>query len=70
MKCEMNQSEPNHEESKAISQEACNEQDKLRTAYVKERTNLEVVEIELNRSKIMVIDEQGRKRRIPILSEH
>ncbi len=70
MKCEMNQSEPNQGESKAISQEACNEQDKLRTAYVKERTNLEVVEIELNRSKIMVIDEQGRKRRVPILSEH
>ncbi len=53
-----------------ISQEVCSDQDKLRTAYVKERTNLEVVEIELNRSKIMVIDEQGRKRRVPILSEH
>ncbi|KDN29310.1 hypothetical protein VFDL14_14085 [Vibrio fortis] len=66
----MNQSESNNEESNEISQEACNDQDKLRTAYVKERTNLEVVEIELNRSKIMMIDEQGRKRRVPILSEH
>jgi ABC-type phosphate transport system auxiliary subunit len=46
------------------------EQSKLRDAYVKERTYLEVVEIELNRSKIIMIDEQGRKKRIAILSEH
>lgn len=70
MKCGMNQPESPKEEQEANSSEACSEQDKLRTAYVKERTNLEVVEIELNRSKIMMIDEQGRKRRVPILSEH
>ncbi|MEZ9398471.1 hypothetical protein AB4393_05645 [Vibrio splendidus] len=46
------------------------EQNKLRDAYVQERTYLEVVEIELNRSKIIMIDEQGRKKRVPILSEH
>lgn len=46
------------------------EKNKLREAYVQERTYLEVVEIELNRSKIIMIDEQGRKKRVPILSEH
>ncbi|EAQ55442.1 hypothetical protein AB4516_02955 [Vibrio sp. 10N.222.54.F12] len=50
--------------------ESSAEQNKLRDAYVQERTNLEVVEIELNRSKIIMIDEQGRKKRVPILSEH
>ncbi|WKY60350.1 hypothetical protein Q5H80_16040 [Vibrio sp. SNU_ST1] len=50
--------------------ESSAEQSKLREAYVQERTNLEVVEIELNRSKIIMIDEQGRKKRVPILSEH
>ncbi|OED59861.1 hypothetical protein A165_23090 [Vibrio tasmaniensis ZS-17] len=50
--------------------ESSTEQSKLREAYVKERTYLEVVEIELNRSKIIMIDEQGRKKRVPILSEH
>ncbi|MEZ8879345.1 MULTISPECIES: hypothetical protein [Vibrio] len=50
--------------------ESLAEQSKLREAYVKERTYLEVVEIELNRSKIIMIDEQGRKKRVPILSEH
>ena len=46
------------------------EKNKLREAYVQERTYLEAVEIELNRSKIILIDEQGRKKRVPILSEH
>jgi ABC-type phosphate transport system auxiliary subunit len=50
--------------------ESSAEQNKLRDAYVQERTYLEVVEIELNRSKIIMIDEQGRKKRVPILSEH
>lgn len=50
--------------------ESSAEQSKLREAYVKERSYLEVVEIELNRSKIIMIDEQGRKKRVPILSEH
>ncbi len=49
--------------------ESSAEQSKLREAYVKERTYLEVVEIELNRSKIiMIIDEQGRKKRVPFCS--
>ncbi|MFS1477571.1 hypothetical protein BCU45_024050, partial [Vibrio lentus] len=46
--------------------ESSAEQSKLREAYVKERTYLEVVEIELNRSKIIMIDKQGRKKRVPI----
>ncbi|MGB1322218.1 MAG: hypothetical protein ACPG5L_14905 [Vibrio gallaecicus] len=46
------------------------EHEKIRSAYVKERRYLEVIEIELNRSKIIMIDEQGRKRKVPILSEH
>ncbi|MGF1745030.1 hypothetical protein [Vibrio minamisatsumaniensis] len=50
--------------------EPSTEQQKLRDAYVQERTYMEVVEIELNRSKIIMIDEQGRKKRISILSEH
>ncbi|WP_428813829.1 hypothetical protein [Vibrio makurazakiensis] len=45
-------------------------QERIRNAYVKERKQLEIVEIELNRSKIVMIDEQGRKKRVPILSEH
>ncbi|MEZ9565228.1 hypothetical protein ACFFUO_01770 [Vibrio artabrorum] len=50
--------------------EPSTEQQKLRDAYVQERTYMEVVEIELNRSKIIMIDEQGRKKRVSILSEH
>ncbi|WP_394249870.1 hypothetical protein [Vibrio profundi] len=46
------------------------DQEKIRKAYVKERRQLEVTEIELNRSKIIMIDEQGRKKKVPILSEH
>ncbi len=46
------------------------DQERIRSAYVKERKQLEVIEIELNRSKIIMIDEQGRKKKVPILSEH
>lgn len=69
-KCEMNQQQLETEDSGDKVPESSAEQNKLRDAYVKERTYLEVVEIELNRSKIIMIDEQGRKKRVPILSEH
>ncbi|MCG9554615.1 hypothetical protein L1D16_15220 [Vibrio sp. Isolate31] len=66
----MNQQQLETEDSGNKATEPSAEQNKLRDAYVKERTYLEVVEIELNRSKIIMIDEQGRKKRVPILSEH
>ena len=69
-KCEMNQQQLETEDSGDKATEPSAEQSKLRDAYVKERTYLEVVEIELNRSKIIMIDEQGRKKRVPILPEH
>lgn len=39
-------------------------------AYKHERTRQEVTEIELNRSKIVIIDENGNVRKVPILAEH
>ncbi len=68
--CEMNQQQLETEDLGDDVTESSAEQNKLRDAYVQERTYLEVVEIELNRSKIIMIDEQGRKKRVPILSEH
>ncbi len=69
-KCEMKQQQLETEDLGDNVTESSAEQNKLRDAYVQERTYLEIVEIELNRSKIIMIDEQGRKKRVPILSEH
>ncbi|CAH0526234.1 hypothetical protein CTH30272_00811 [Allocatenococcus thiocycli] len=44
--------------------------EKLKTAYINARNQLEITEVELNRSKIMMIDEDGNLRKVPILSEH
>ena len=44
--------------------------EKLKTAYINARDQLEITEVELNRSKIMMIDEDGNLRKVPILSEH
>ncbi|WP_182010761.1 hypothetical protein [Vibrio sp. B1FLJ16] len=44
--------------------------EKLKTAYIEARNQLEITEVELNRSKIMMIDEDGNMRKVPILSEH
>ncbi|MCF7480810.1 hypothetical protein L3V31_03520 [Vibrio sp. J1-1] len=44
--------------------------EKLKTAYINARNQLEMTEVELNRSKIMMIDEDGNLRKVPILSEH
>ncbi|MGD8110324.1 hypothetical protein ACQEXU_02330 [Vibrio sp. TRT 21S02] len=43
---------------------------KLRDAYRTERTIQEVTEVELNRAKIVMIDEDGNIKRVPILAEH
>ncbi|GLR05722.1 hypothetical protein [Vibrio hyugaensis] len=44
--------------------------EKLKAAYVTARTQLEITEVELNRSKIMMIDENGKMTKVSILSEH
>ncbi|MBR9786561.1 MAG: hypothetical protein GYB40_01345 [Vibrionaceae bacterium] len=44
--------------------------EKLKTAYINARNQFEITEVELNRSKIMMIDEDGNMRKVPILSEH
>ncbi|WP_234496821.1 hypothetical protein [Vibrio maritimus] len=44
--------------------------DKLKGAYINERSKLEVVEVELNRSKVAMIDQDGKMIRVPFLSEH
>ncbi|EKO3444229.1 hypothetical protein FNO25_000390 [Vibrio fluvialis] len=43
---------------------------KLRQAYISERQSLELLEIELNRSKVVMIDENGRIVRFSLTSEH
>lgn len=43
---------------------------KLREAYIKERQQLELTEIELNRARIIMIDENGKMIRFPLLTEH
>ncbi|RJX75456.1 hypothetical protein DZ860_01885 [Vibrio sinensis] len=43
---------------------------KLIAAYKKERTRQEFTEVELNRAKIVMIDENGQMRRISLLVEH
>ncbi|EEY37294.1 hypothetical protein FXE51_07230 [Vibrio mimicus] len=43
---------------------------KLREAYVNARQQLELTEIELNRAKIVMIDENGKMIRLPLLTEH
>ncbi|GMQ48771.1 hypothetical protein [Vibrio sp. 10N] len=43
---------------------------KLKGAYICERRKLEVVEVELNRSKVVMIDQAGKFIRVPFLSEH
>ncbi|MFM2586887.1 hypothetical protein [Vibrio sp. TBV020] len=43
---------------------------KLVSAYKKERTRQEITEVELNRGKIVMIDENGEFKPVPILAEH
>ncbi len=44
--------------------------EKLKTAYIEARNQLEITEVELSRSKIMMIDEDGNLKKVSILSEH
>ncbi|WP_179885605.1 hypothetical protein [Vibrio sp. ES.051] len=44
--------------------------EKLKMAYIKAREQLELTEVELNRSKIMMVDQDGNLTKVPILSEH
>ncbi len=43
---------------------------RLKASYIKEREQLELIEVELNRSKVVIIDEGGQVTRVSILSEH
>ncbi|MFC5079778.1 hypothetical protein VTH8203_03609 [Vibrio thalassae] len=44
--------------------------EKLKGAYINERTRLEFTEVELNRSKVVMVDHEGNFIKIPFLSEH
>ncbi|MCK6263868.1 hypothetical protein KP803_11370 [Vibrio sp. ZSDE26] len=43
---------------------------KLGTAYRSERHKLEVTEIELNRSRIFMMDKNGNMKVVPLMSSH
>ena len=43
---------------------------KIKQAYLTARTQFEVLEVELNRSKIRMRDKHGKLIKISILSEH
>ena len=43
---------------------------KLRQAYLRERKNLEHLDIELNRSRIVVVDQSGKILRLGFNLEH
>ncbi|SDG98933.1 hypothetical protein SAMN04488136_1063 [Vibrio xiamenensis] len=43
---------------------------KLRKAYQSERKMLEIIEVELNRSRIYMLDIDGNIKRVPLISEH
>ena len=43
---------------------------RLEVAYRDERKRQEITEVELNRTKIVLIDEDGNMERVAILSEH
>ncbi|UUM32615.1 hypothetical protein [Vibrio japonicus] len=54
------------EESKPTPQRSS----KIIDAYRKELKRQEITEVELNRTKIVMIDENGNMKKITILSEH
>lgn len=43
---------------------------KIISAYRDEQKKQEITEVELNRSKIVMIDENGNMKKVAILSEH
>ncbi|NLS12117.1 hypothetical protein HGP28_04315 [Vibrio sp. SM6] len=44
--------------------------EKLKIAYLSERDHLEQLEVELNRSKIVMIDSHGKLQRFAFIIEH
>lgn len=71
MKLEMNSGNTaEHVESQEVESVEDSLAAKLKAAYITARTQLEVIEVELNRSKIMMIDENGKMTKVSILSEH
>jgi len=44
--------------------------EKIRQAYLRERENLQNIEIELNRSKVIVVDQTGKILKLGLDIEH
>ncbi|MCW8335970.1 hypothetical protein [Vibrio paucivorans] len=44
--------------------------ERLRLAYQSESKQLEVVEVELSRAKVYMIDEHGNMKKVSLLAEH
>ncbi|MGF1719420.1 hypothetical protein L4D20_05150 [Vibrio kyushuensis] len=62
-KLELDRFESDVEDAQALSY-------KLRSAYQSERDKLEMTEVELNRSRIFMVDKNGNMRIVPLMSEH
>ncbi|MGF1748285.1 MULTISPECIES: hypothetical protein [Vibrio] len=43
---------------------------KLKQAYIDERVKLELTEVELNRSRVVIMDQHGHVIKVPFLVEH
>ena len=71
MKYEMNSGKLN-EQIKCLvdDQKEVSMVEKLKAAYITAREQLELTEVELNRSKVVVIDENGHMTKVTILLEH
>lgn len=54
----------------ATAVEASPKAEKVANAYRSERTRQEITEVELNRSKIVMMDNNGNIKRIPLIGEH
>lgn len=57
---------PNLKETDSFTEQ----QQKLRQAYLYERHHLALMDVELNRSKIVIIDEHGRFVHLAFVLEH
>lgn len=44
--------------------------DRIVKAFRSERTQQEITEVELNRTKIVMIDEDGNIKKVPLVAEH
>ncbi|WED24219.1 hypothetical protein L3Q72_15155 [Vibrio sp. JC009] len=44
--------------------------ERVQEAYLDARRRQEIVEVELNRAKIVMVGSDGKMKRVPILSEH